>query len=164
MRHFIFILTISLFVTSCDQNDTKQKELELKEKELALKEKELQLKEKETSLPTKDTSSVTQQPIQKSKEQLWDEYWTQFSKAVNQKDKTSMIELSLKGEAFFDGGGGSTASQWINSANNETWQYWQKAVNKGVKAFEKTKKITKDEYMIFEFKNGKWVWTGVMGD
>ena len=49
MRHIIFLLTISLFLISCGQNETKQKELELKEKELALKERELDLKEKDTN-------------------------------------------------------------------------------------------------------------------
>ncbi|MBL0202165.1 MAG: hypothetical protein IPP81_19015 [Chitinophagaceae bacterium] len=53
MRHIIFLLTISLFLMSCGQNKTKQKELELKERELALKEKEMQIKEKEN---LKDTS------------------------------------------------------------------------------------------------------------
>lgn len=47
MRHIIFLLTFSLFLISCGQNDTKQKDLELKEKELALKQKELDLKEKQ---------------------------------------------------------------------------------------------------------------------
>jgi len=49
MRHIIFLLTASLFLISCGQNETKQKELELKEKELALKERELVLKEKDTN-------------------------------------------------------------------------------------------------------------------
>lgn len=49
MRHIIFLLTVSLFLISCGQNDTKEKELELKEKELALKQKELDLKEKQIS-------------------------------------------------------------------------------------------------------------------
>ena len=57
MRHIIFILSISLFVISCGQSDTKQKELELKEKELALKQQELELKEKE--LKTDSGSSST---------------------------------------------------------------------------------------------------------
>ncbi|MBL0202164.1 MAG: hypothetical protein IPP81_19010 [Chitinophagaceae bacterium] len=59
MRHIIILLTISLFLMSCGQNDTKQKELELKEKELALKQKELELKEKESK---PDSSSVNAQP------------------------------------------------------------------------------------------------------
>ncbi|MBL0202347.1 MAG: hypothetical protein IPP81_19980 [Chitinophagaceae bacterium] len=44
MRHIIFLLTISFFIMSCGQTDTKQKVLDLKEKEIALKEKELQNK------------------------------------------------------------------------------------------------------------------------
>jgi hypothetical protein len=52
MRQIIFLLTVSLFLTSCSQNETKQKELELKEKELALKEKELNLREKDTAKTT----------------------------------------------------------------------------------------------------------------
>lgn len=54
MRYIIFLWTISLFIVSCGQNDTKQKELELKERELILKEKELELKLKDTALSTKN--------------------------------------------------------------------------------------------------------------
>jgi len=57
MRHIIFLLTISLFIISCGQTDTKQKELELKEKELALKEKELDIKQKELNINL-DTSNL----------------------------------------------------------------------------------------------------------
>jgi hypothetical protein len=49
MRHLILIMATAIFITSCGQNDTKQKELELKERELALKEKELALKTSDTS-------------------------------------------------------------------------------------------------------------------
>jgi len=49
------ILTISLFIFSCGQNDRKQKELDIKDKELALKQKELDLKEKEILLKERDT-------------------------------------------------------------------------------------------------------------
>ena len=40
-------MAAAIFITSCGQSDTKQKELELEERELALKEKELALKEKD---------------------------------------------------------------------------------------------------------------------
>ncbi|MEP7236907.1 MAG: hypothetical protein ABI685_03545 [Ferruginibacter sp.] len=157
MRQLILLLSISLLLFSCSQNDTKQKDAEPAGKDTVVKEKEIvQL--------VKDTPIVTQPTVQKSKDELWDEFWTQFSAAVNKKDKKSMIELSLKGPDFFDGGGGGTAEQWINTADNETWQYWQKAVAKGVKTYEKTQKITKNDFMIFEFKDGKWVWTAVVGD
>lgn len=157
MRHLILLLAISLFLFSCTQNDTKQKEAEPAAKDTTVTKKEI-------VQSIKDTLPGTQPTIQKTKEQLWDEFWTEFSAAVNKKDKKRMIELSLKGSDFFDGGGGGTAEQWINTADNETWQYWQKAVAKGVKTYEKIQKITKNDYMIFEFKDGKWVWTAVVGD
>ena len=63
MRHIIFILTISLFVISCGQNDNKQKELELKEKELALKEKEIYLDSVQKSTKAEPVSPNTTAPI-----------------------------------------------------------------------------------------------------
>lgn len=59
MRQLFFLSTFSLFLISCGQNDTKQKELELKEKELALKEKELNLREKD-SATSPNTPSQTE--------------------------------------------------------------------------------------------------------
>lgn len=52
MRYVFFLMTISLFIMSCGQTDTKQKELELKERELALREKELESKLKDTLTST----------------------------------------------------------------------------------------------------------------
>ena len=157
MQILIFLFSICFLLFSCAQNDTKQKETELKVKDtIAVK--------KEIAQPLKDSLIVPQTAIQKSKEQLWDEFWIQFSNAVNNRDNKAMIELSLKGPDFFDGGGGGTAEYFINTADNETWKYWQKAVKKGVKTYEKTQKITKNDFMIFEFKEGKWVWTAVVGD
>ena len=59
MRQIIFLLTVSLLVISCGQNDTKKKELELKEKELVLKEKELNLREKDSAV-SQNTSPQTE--------------------------------------------------------------------------------------------------------
>ena len=157
MRNLILILAISPLFFSCGQNQAKQKES-------APNGKDTLVIENEIKQPVKDTPTPTQPTIQKSKEQLWDEFWPRFSAAVNQRDKKAMTELSLKGPDFFDGGGGGTAAEWINTADNEIWKYWQKAVAKGVKTYEKTQKITKNDYMIFEFKDNKWVWTAVMGD
>jgi len=157
MRYSVFILSISVLFFSCGQNNEKQKESEPAGKDTVVKEKEI-------AQPVKDTAAVTQPTAQKSKEQLWDEFWPAFTNAVNKRDKTAMIALSLQGHDFFDGGGGGTAAEWINTADNETWKYWQKAVAKGAKTYEKTQKITKNDYMIFEFKDNKWVWTAVVGD
>jgi hypothetical protein len=73
MRHIIFVLALSLFIMSCGQNDTKQKELELKERELALKEKELSLNYKDTVILQKnlgDTVAVTPKVIAEDKIEL----------------------------------------------------------------------------------------------
>jgi len=48
MRHIILILATPMFLFSCAQNDTKQKELDLKEREIALKEKEFELRQKDS--------------------------------------------------------------------------------------------------------------------
>lgn len=50
MRLLILPIAFAILLFSCEQNNVKQKELELQEKELNLKEKELALKEKELSL------------------------------------------------------------------------------------------------------------------
>ena len=63
MRHIIFIMTISLFLLSCGQNENKQKELELKERELALREKELLQKESDTSTQKKVTVDTTKKNV-----------------------------------------------------------------------------------------------------
>ena len=103
-------------------------------------------------------------PVAQSKEQLWDEFWKQFSDVVNKRNKQGMIELSLQTKDFFDGGGGGSAAEWIHSADDETWKYWQKAIKLGTKPFEKTMRVTKNNYMMFDLKDGKWVWIGVEGD
>ena len=87
MRHIIFILSISLLLISCGQNETKQKELELKEKELALKEKELALKYNDTAsakMPSADTS-----------------------KQITKTEVASTLQLPFIGEKYFNFGGGS---------------------------------------------------------
>jgi hypothetical protein len=68
MRHIIFILTISLFLISCGQTDTKQKELELKERELALKEKELNQQQKIVSTTNQTITKAIQSENEKLQE------------------------------------------------------------------------------------------------
>lgn len=58
MRLLIFILIIT--VSSCTQNDSKQKELDLKERELVVKEKELNLQK--DSLNAVNKTTVVKQP------------------------------------------------------------------------------------------------------
>ena len=140
MRQIITLITICLVFISCGQNDTNQKESAPKEKELTPKQ-----------VDTVQQVVTAPVEIQKTKEQLWDDFWISFTNAVNQRDKKAMIELSLKGPDFFDGGGGGTAEQWINVADNTLWKYWQAAVKKGVKPYDKTNKITKNGKATFRY-------------
>ncbi len=55
------ILFASFIMVGCNQNSTKQKELELKERELALKEKELALKEQDSTKKSDEKSAQTVQ-------------------------------------------------------------------------------------------------------
>jgi hypothetical protein len=64
MRYIIILIFISLL--SCNQNDTKQKELELKERELALKEKEFEQKQADTVVSKETIKKDTAQVISKS--------------------------------------------------------------------------------------------------
>lgn len=58
MRHTILVLTTVILLLSCNQNDTKQKELELKEREIALREKELALKLKDSTDSNNPTQTI----------------------------------------------------------------------------------------------------------
>jgi len=158
MQRFILITVLLLSLLSCSQSN-KQKELELRERELALKEKELALKE---NAPVNNPAIVAPQ---KTKEELWSDFWVLFSNAIRQKDKPMIVSLSLKGDEFFDGGGGQNAKDFIETLDKEgSWDFFTTSVSKGVKPFEKKDKITKDGVLIFVFKNNKWYWEGVMGD
>jgi len=100
MRHIILLLTISLFVVSCGQTDTKQKELELKERELALKEKELALKYNDTAsskIPSADTS-----------------------KQITKTEVASTLQLPFIGEKYFNFGGGSGTGSSITITKDGT--------------------------------------------
>lgn len=66
MRNIILLITASLFLISCGQDETNKKELELKEKELALKERELNLKEKDTTILKNVSASETPEVTFKS--------------------------------------------------------------------------------------------------
>lgn len=103
MRHTIFLLTVSLLIMSCGQNDTNQKELELKERELALKEKELALKQKDTTSPETKvaiTKSATESLPSSSEtynyagHSNFKTFWNDFKKAVAAGDKDAVAKMT----------------------------------------------------------------------
>ncbi|MBL0202358.1 MAG: hypothetical protein IPP81_20035 [Chitinophagaceae bacterium] len=66
INNTLLCLLVILFLYSCSQNETKQKELELKERELTLKEKEFALKQQDTvskQSQTQTTEADTKQKV-----------------------------------------------------------------------------------------------------
>ena len=106
-------------------------------------------------------------------ERSWPSFWRQFTVAVNKKDHAALLRMMPSD--FFDGGGGSTAQEWLQFMDeNErrgSWRDLRKSVaggarikrswsNKGVPT-----KVTRDNGYYFEFrKDGKWYFAGVVGD
>ncbi len=108
MRHIIFLLTISVFLASCGQNETKRKELELKERELALKEKEFALKQKDSTI-TSSNSVISSRTIKNTTSSTTinnhaepsniTNFWTLFKIAYTKKDNnalTNLLELPIR--------------------------------------------------------------------
>lgn len=129
--------------------------------------------------PIAKADTVIPQQVQKEKNQpktkdeLWNEYWTKFTTAIKQRDKSLMLELALKpnevsldGYSFDDGGGGGTAVDFVNYIDeDDTWKGWLSIANdKKAKIIKEKNRTIVENYMIFEIIKGEWVWTGVMGD
>ncbi|MBL0202357.1 MAG: hypothetical protein IPP81_20030 [Chitinophagaceae bacterium] len=132
MRHIIFLLTISLFIVSCGQNETKQKELELKERELALKEKEFAKKEKDTSYLN------TQRPETNNKNNPQETKSTSSQITISPK---SNYKLILK-NVVSDDNGSKRADIYFNIngieylVQGDEWiRNWKEFQNKGNKLF-----------------------------
>lgn len=146
------ILSALSFFLSCSQNC----DCEQKDKEIAVKQQ--LIFEKDSLLNLLKASNRT-------KEELWDDFWVLFSDAIKHKKKGKISYLSLKGNEFFDGGGGQTATEFVDRLDNEgNWHYIIGSVNTGVKNYEDSNKITKDNALIFVYQNNQWFWYGVMGD
>lgn len=106
-------------------------------------------------------------------ERSWPVFWRQFTTAVNKKDHASLLRMMPSD--FFDGGGGSTPTQWLQFMDeNEkrgSWRDLRKSVAGGAKIRRSWSskgvptKVTRDNGYYFEFrKDGKWYFAGVVGD
>lgn len=108
------IIIASLFLVSCGQNSSKQKELELREREVALKEKELVLKEKTISGSeslnqkiTQDSNNIVQTSNDNkvNKEQTGDNSGEKFLgiwKYNKSKNEVVFIKISKEGNGRFN--------------------------------------------------------------
>lgn len=108
--------------------------------------------------------SRTQSAANKS----WPSFWTKFSSAMNKKDREALRRMMA--DDFDDGiSVGTTPSEHIKAMDQfHEWRQDQRAIASGTKPFKsgqsRPARITRDNLLIFEFRNGRWYWTGVAGD
>jgi hypothetical protein len=102
----------------------------------------------------------------------WVGFWRQFTVAVNKKDRDAIKKMMP--DDFFDGGGGLTPSEWLRfideNERNGSWKDLQRSVATGTVKNRKWSskgiptKVTRDNRYYFEFRKGRWLFAGVVGD
>ncbi|MNR10032.1 hypothetical protein D3C85_1262610 [compost metagenome] len=95
----------------------------------------------------------------------WPAFWAKFKTAIHTKNTSSLRKLMSND--FFDGGGGGTASQWVSTMQtNNSWTFYKPIVAKGTKPGKCSVpcRSTKDGYLLFEYRKGKWYWVGLGGE
>lgn len=98
----------------------------------------------------------------------WQPFWTEFSAAVNKKNKAGVKKLMSQEKDFFSGGGGETRDEWLQMIDEQRW--WgrlQKSVRLGTKPYNydgRPSRITKDNHLIFVYIGRQWRFVGLMGD
>lgn len=98
-------------------------------------------------------------------DQKWESFWTQFKSAMDSRNTQNLRRLMA--DDFFDGGGGGTADEWLASIQkNNSWSFNQKSVAEGTipGKCEVPCRTTKDGYLVFENRNGKWLWAALGGE
>jgi hypothetical protein len=103
----------------------------------------------------------------------WQSFWQQIVVAVNKKDRVALLRM-MPGD-FSDGGGGLTASEWLQfidkNDGNGSWRDLRKSfargtvVNKNWSSKGTPTRVTRDNGYYFEFRKDKrWYFAGVVGD
>lgn len=103
----------------------------------------------------------------------WQNFYTAFRAAVNKRDRAAMLRMMP--DDFSDGGGGLTASEWLQfideNAKNGSWRDLRKSfargtvINRNWSSKGIPTRVTKDNGYYFEFrKDNKWYFAGVVGD
>lgn len=90
----------------------------------------------------------------------WNAYWTKFSAAINSKNKAA-VKSMMVAERDFDSPGGETRDQWLASVD---WSDLKRSVRRGVKFHSydgKPGRISKDNFLLFEYTGGRWKFIGV---
>jgi hypothetical protein len=109
----------------------------------------------------------------KTAERSWPSFWRQFTTAINKKDHDALLRVMPSD--FSDGGGGSTAKEWLKyideNERNGSWRDLQRSMARGARVHRTWSakgiptKVTRDNGYYFEYrKDGKWYFAGVVGD
>ncbi len=102
-------------------------------------------------------------------QQQWDFFWIEFKEAFKKKDKEKINMLT---KYFSTNGGDATLYQWLDAdafLNNENFIFYTDLLNKGVKDFNyagywKATGKSEDGDLYFQYKNGNWFFSGIIGD
>ena len=68
---------------------------------------------------------------------------------------------------FFNGGGyveGDPRDDWLKSMSGSFLRSHKESVATGTKSCGRNCRITTNDHLTFEYRNGRWLWTGIMGD
>ena len=119
--------------------------------------------------PAQTPSSKTESAATRA----WASFWSQFTAAVNKKDRVALRKMMP--DNFADDSGGLNATEWLKFIDeNErkgSWRDLQRSFARGTVVNKEWKnkgvptRITKDKFYYFEFrKDNKWYFAGVVGD
>lgn len=110
---------------------------------------------------------------QKSKHSVadksWNAFWTRFSAAVKNKDTKALKQLMASENDFNPGGAGMGRDEWLRFIREQNrWGEYRQSVASGTKkepcGASIPCRVTKDYYLTFAYINGRWRWTGLVGD
>lgn len=98
----------------------------------------------------------------------WNSFWTQFSTAVNKKNKMALKRLMASKRDFSSGGGSETPDEWLALVEKQNWwNLLQRSVRLGTKPYAyngKPARVTRNDHLIFAFIGVRWRFVGPMGD
>jgi hypothetical protein len=115
----------------------------------------------------------SRQPVERLARAAWPQFYSKLKAAVDRRDVKGVLRFMPSD--FQDGGGGSTAKEWLTFIDANTkegaWKDFQSSFRKGTKVNTNWKsrgvptRVTRDNGYYFEFrKDKKWYFAGVMGD
>ena len=102
---------------------------------------------------------------QSAAEKSWKPFWTQFNAAVKSKNKAAIKRLMSSEKDFRCGLDDTTRDEWLKGLDDNKWLgEVQRSVVKSTKPYDngtrRPARITKDEWLIFEYIGGKWRFVG----